>query len=308
MSYHPTGPATGVEEYERILTLMDERRFEEALIRGRVLLEATDTDSPVRCKTHNLICWLFIEGTKHPTPEAVLHGEEAVRLADQIGWPQLKAESLCNLASAYFQIGDYQAAQETYQAMVNLLTANPSYLPVGLTLAHQGLAQLALTQGRPEEAIQLLGAAEAACTTEEARILLPDLYRRRALAYVKANQPDKAAETLTQIPEGAFASGPRSLWWKTHLRFTVARIELARGHFTAARPQVLNALALARELGDLPVIAECSCLLALIDHAEGRKEAHKRARAAITYAIHSGRRDVLEDVRERLNAYQLGEL
>lgn len=294
---------SGLEEYQRLLSLLDERRFEEAQVRARVLLESSDTGLLVRAKTHNLICWAFIEGLKRAAPEAVLHGEEAVRIARRLGEHALVVQAAFNLASAFYQVGTYESAWNTYQEILGILGANPSLLPFGAVIARQGLAQIALLMGRPREALDFLEGARAYCRDDESHFLLADLHRRRALVLLKLNLPDEAARALAEINDNAYSSGPRSLWWKTNLGYTRARVEMALGRFSAARPLVQTALALARELADLPVLAEATCLLALIEQAEGRKEAPRRARQALTYAIHSGRRDVADDIRDRLKEF-----
>ncbi|HWI61647.1 MAG TPA: hypothetical protein VNT75_07415 [Symbiobacteriaceae bacterium] len=309
MNQQPTTPETpGLEEYQRLLALLDERRFEEAIMRARVALETGEAGPLVRAKTHNLLCWTFIEGLKQATPEAALHGEEAVRLADAVGERSLQLQAMCNLASAYYQVGDYDRSRQTYQEIIVHLTRDPALVPCGLVIAYQGLAHLDMAEGRHAEALHHLQTAQSHCSDEESRFMLADLYRRQALVLLKLDRAEEAAQVLDLIARDAFASGPRSLWWKTHLSFTRARVELALGHWSLARTLGLNTLALARELGDLPVLAEATCLLALAEGAEGRKEAAKRARRALTFAIHSGRRDVVTDIRDRLKELLAGEL
>jgi tetratricopeptide (TPR) repeat protein len=308
VSNQPAAPETsGAEEYQRLLGLLDERRYDEALVRARVALETGESGDLLRAKTHNLLCWCFIEGLKLTSPEAVLHGEEAVRLASNLGERALQLQAMCNLASAYHQVGAFDQARKTYQEIVVHLTRAPDLVPGGLIIAHQGLAFLDFVQGDCEAALGHLREAEALCADEEHRFFLADLCRRQALVLLKQGCPEEAAQVLGRIAEGAYASGARSLWWKTHLSFTRARIELALGHWGQARALGLNTLALARELGDLPVMAEANCLLALVDAAEGRKDAYKRARKAMAFAIHSGRRDVVSDIRDRLKDVLPGE-
>jgi tetratricopeptide (TPR) repeat protein len=308
MSSRPGTPeTTGLEEYQRLLTLLDERRFDEAQVRGRILLETGDIGLFVRAKLHTLICWILIEGIKHPSPEAVFHGEEAVRIADRLGERSLQMTAICYLASSHYQIGYYETARSLYLEMLAMLTANPDTLPYGQIIAREGLAQLALVQGRYTEALAYLEVARDFCTESDSHFLLAELYRRQALILLKLDKAQEAAALLQRIDESAFATGPRSLWWKTNLSYTRARLELACDHWATARQLATNALALARELADLPVMAECACLLAILDQIEGRKEAPKRARTALTYAIHSGRRDVVDDVRDRLKEFLGGE-
>ena len=301
MSQPPQAPERfGLEEYQRLLALLDERRFDEAQVRARVLLETGSVGALLRAKLHNLLCWTFIEGNKYATPEAALHGEEAVRLAELLGERSFQLQAMCNLASAYHQLADYEACRKTYQEMVVHLTRDPSLLPCGLVIAYEGLAQVDLVTGNCAEALAQLETARHLCRHEENRGLLPDVLRRQALVLLKLHRHEEAAQSLALIHEESLASGPRSLWWKTHLAYTRARVELARGHWSQARVLATAALALARELGDLPVLAEATCLMALLDHAEGRREALGRARKAVTFDIHSGRRDVVAEVRDRL--------
>lgn len=301
MSGHAAVPETsGLDEYQRLLALLDERRFDEAQVRGRVLLERPEISLLARAKTHNLLCWTFVEGLKRAAAEATLHGEEAVRLAAGLGERSVYAQALCNLASAQYQLGNWDIAGELYRELMSVLETDPGLVPFGQVLAHQGLAQLALVKGDPAEALRLLDSARGCCTPDSAGVLLADLDRRRVLALLALHEVERAAAIMATVDEDAVPAGPRGLWWKTHVRFTRTRVELARGHWITARTMAANTLALARELGDLPVVAECLCLQALVDQAEGRKEAGRRARAALTSAIASGRRDVTQDVRERL--------
>lgn len=294
------GHEAAAAEYQRLLGLLDERRFDEAQVRARVLLESGDVGPFLRAKLHNLLCWTFIEGLKRSSPEAVLHGEEATSLAAATGDRALQVQAMCNLASAYYQLADYALARQTYVEVIELVSRDPSLVPCGLVIAHQGLAQIEAVLGRPNEALRHLEAALATGSQEDCRFLVADLHRRQALVWLQLRRPDEAAESLARIPSDAYASGPRSLWWKTHLAFTRARVELARGRWAQARTQVTTALCLARELGDMPVLAESTCLQALLEQVEGRREATARARRALAYAIHTGRRDVVNEVRERL--------
>lgn len=301
-------PDSGLDEYERLLALLDQRRFEEGLLRGQVLLEQPETALLARAKTHNLLCWIFVEGLKRPTPEAVLHGEESVRLADRLGEYGLEVQALCNLASAQYQVGNFDGAERCYQQMIDLLQIRPSLLSYGEALALQGLAQIDLIRGEPGSALQKLAQAESLCAEGEGRALLAEILRRKAILLVRLGKPHAAAEILDRVDEAHLGVGPRGLWWRTHLGITRARIEIALGRWALARAHAVNTMALARELGDNPILAECACLLATVEGAEGRRDVHRQARAALTYAIQSGRRDVVDDVRDRMKEYLKSEL
>jgi tetratricopeptide (TPR) repeat protein len=300
--------SSGLEEHNRILSLLDERRFEEAQTRGRVLLESNDLSLKIRARTHNLVCWTFIEGLKRPSPEAVLHGEEAVRLARDEHDGPLVTQFLFNLAAAYLQTGDYASARAAYDEILALLAKDSSLLPHGVILALTGLAAISRTFGRLQESLAHLDQAQAACSDPESIFLLPDLYRRKAQIHCSLGQIDLAVEAFGAINEEHVVNSPRGLWWKTHLLYTKARIALAKGELAQARQIANNCVALAKELGDLPVLAEANATLSLVDQAEGRREAHKRARLALTHAIHSGRRDVVDDLRGLLKSLLVHEL
>ncbi|MFZ5823680.1 MAG: hypothetical protein ACOY94_05015 [Bacillota bacterium] len=302
-------PESGLEEYERLLTLLDQRRFDEALVRGQVMLEQPETVALARAKCHNLLCWIFVEGLKRPAPEAVLHGEESVRLAERLNEKGLQVQALCNLASAYYQVADYDAAERCYQQVMAMLLESPALLSYGRVLALQGMAQIDLVRGEPGLSLKKLEEAESLCLDDESRALLAEIHRRKAMALLRLGRAHHAAEALAKVDETTLTAGPRGLWWRTHLGITRSRVEIALGRWAAARGIAVNTVAVARELGDMPVLAECACLLATIEAAEGRtKEVHRRARAALTYAIQSGRRDVVEDVRDRMKDYLHNEL
>lgn len=298
----------GLEEYERLLQLLDQRRFDEVLVRGHVLLEQPETGVFTRAKTHNMLCWVFVEGIKRPAPEAVLHGEEAVRLTERLDEQALRVQSLCNLASACYQVGEFDRAEQCYRLVVQVLENRPVLLSYGKVLALQGMAQIDMVRGENGEAVKKLLEAERLCNDDESRCLLADIYRRQAMALIRLGEPQRAAEALAKVDESSLATGLRGLWWRTHLGITRARVQIAMGRWSSARTIATNTMALARELGDMPVLAECACLLATVDAAEGRKEVYKRARSALTFAIQSGRRDVVEDIRARIQEYLSAEI
>jgi hypothetical protein len=128
------------------------------------------------------------------------------------------------------------------------------------------------------------------------------------MLFLRLDRPQEAAAALMQVDEASLSAGPRSLWWRTHLGLSRTYVEVALGRWPRARCQAVNTIALAQELGDMPVLAESTCLLATVEAAEGRREASHRARMALVYAIRSGRRDVVEEVRQRVQDYLYREL
>lgn len=301
MSDHPLDLKAGLGDYQRLLPVLEQRdRMEEAQIRARVLLERTDISLSVRARTHNLLCWTFIEGLRRPSPEAILHGEEADRIARKIGDPEITLQALANLAHAHTQIGNYGPATECYHELLKQLIGHEELLPFGQTIAYMGLGYLHYLRKRYDEALMEYGRAEADCIAQGSRYFIADLTRRKAMVLIKQGRTAEAVEAMALIDETSIDAGGRSLWWKPIFLASKARLEFALGNLTNARELASNTLVLAKELGNPDIMAETSCLLAQIDFQEGRKDAIRRGRSALTYAISSGRRDVVEEVRERI--------
>lgn len=292
-----------VDEYRRLLALLDERRFEEAVQRAHLLLESEDLSPLLSAKCHNLLCWTFAEGLKKPCTEATLHGEEAVRIGRRLADFDLECQALCNLGSAATSMSDYARANAAFQQMLQVLNHHPQALPYGRIIAWINLGHVAAVNGKLRDGLQAFETAESMCRDPECHFFLADIWRRRALVLLRMGQLATAEKLLLQIDEGQLNSGGRSLWFKCWLRTAFCRLELARGNWGKARTMLSGALALARELQDLASLADCCCMLAVIDYCEGRRESWRRARLAINYAIASGRRDVLDEVRGRLKSF-----
>lgn len=297
----PSGPqeVTGTAEYRRLIALLDERRFDEALVRTRLLLENPDLHASIAARAHNLACWLHLEGLKRPCPEAVLHGREAVRLFRKLRLHRLACEAMINLASAHHQLGEWPAADQCNRRALALLRRHPDALPFGRIVVFAALGCTAYSARRYRMALRYLSRAECLCTREEDRFLLYDIWRRRSLVLLEMGAVTEATAWLDRI-QAEVDPGRHSLWWRTRYRVARARLEVARCNWHQARGFIQNTLAQAQEHDDLPALAECWCLLAQIDQGEGRRDARRRARQALNYAIASGRRDVVRMVRERL--------
>lgn len=114
-----------------------------------------------------------MEGLKAPGPEALYHGEEAVRLALALSGGELLVRSLINLAAARFQAGQYTLARATYQEVQELLAGKPRLLPGGAVLVLHGLAHMELVAGTPQRALQHLEASARLCRMRHLRGTLP---------------------------------------------------------------------------------------------------------------------------------------
>ena len=300
----PKPEVSGLDEYRRLVALVDERRYEEILARGRLLLEGEGPGSPaVEARVHNLLCWTLAEAMKKPCAEAVLHGDEAVRLAGGLPDPVLQAEGLVNLGAARSALGEWEAAAAAYRYVQELLAEHPEALRHGLIIAATNLGCIAACQERFPEAVRQYDAAVALCTGDEHAFFRFDLLRRKAVALLRDGHVAEAERLLSQVDETRLGGRGYSLWSKCQFRLALCRLEMARGNWSRCRQLLAGALALARELNDLSAMAEACCMLAVMDYSEGRKEGWRRSRLAINYAIASGRKDVLTDVRRRLKTF-----
>lgn len=300
---NPAGAGTtlGYAEYERLLPLMDERRFDEALVRCRVVLEKGEIGLYTRAKLHNLASYLLVEGLRRPCTEAVLQAEESVRLFSRLQRPADHCQALITLACAHQRLVEWDKAEAALQTALRLLQDHPDAVVYGDVIVRAWLGTTYYSAGRKADALHWYAEAESYCRDEETAFLRHDIWRRRALTLMDMDRPDEAARWLDQVQE-AVRGVHQGLWWKHLLRCARARLEVARGNWAAARELIVNTLALAREHMDLPAMAECTCLLAQIEQGEGNPQAWRRARAALNYAIASGRRDVVQEVRERMKA------
>lgn len=296
---HGADHLVGAEDYVRLIALKDERRFDEALVRAQVLLEREDIHLAVRAKTHRAACWLYCEGLRRPCPEAVLHAEEAVRIFGATGDLQQKCDTLVQQAAAHAAMCEWDKVEACQRAALEVLAVDPQAIPYGPIITQIGLGFAYYSQDRFSDAHRAYDAAEERCRDEDTLFLLHEVWRRRAMVLLKQGDTAGARHWLDRI-EQSQGTGGASMWWQTVYRTVRHRLEVAAGNWAQARAGAQNTLQLARELQDLPVMAECACLLALIDRAEGRRDAWRRARSALNYAIWSGRRDVVKEVRERL--------
>ncbi len=292
---------TGAEEYTRLIVLKDERRFDEALARARVLLERPEIHLSVRAKTHRTVCWLLCEGLRRPCAEAVLHAEEAVRIFHRLGDHRQECDTWVQQAAAHAQMCEWDRAEACQKAALDILAVDPQAIPYGPVITHIGLGFTYYSQSRFHTALRAYDAAEAACQGEETLFLRHDIWRRRAMVLLKLGDVASARSWLDRVEESR-GPGSLSIWWKTIYRATRARLEVAQGNWEVARRYTQDTLQLARELQDVPVLAECFCLLALVDQGEGKTTPWRKARTALNLAIASGRRDVVHEVRTRLQA------
>lgn len=292
-------PLTAVDAlWKECLRLCQERRFDEALVRAQMLLERDDLPKVLRARVHETAAWILYEGLRRPSPQAALHAEESALLYRECGDRTGECAALFGLLSCYNQLCEHAAADPVLDRIATLLAADPDAVPYGPILLAIATYVVRLGQDRLEEAMACLERAESLCTGDDTRFLRHDIWRRRAYLLLKMGRPEEAARWMDQAEVVSGQGIPlhsRSLYWTTR-----AQLEAARGNWDDARRFATNALALAQEMHDATAMAECYCVLALADGAQGQPGAWRRARLAVEWSIRSGRRDVRREVRQRV--------
>lgn len=121
----------GMDEYRAAQEFARDGRFREALDRARRALEAGGFGRRWAARLNSLICWLSVSGLQEPSPAAVLHGEEAVRLAGLCNDEWIRCEALARLVVAYCHIGDISRAEDSCAELARALDENELIIPGG---------------------------------------------------------------------------------------------------------------------------------------------------------------------------------
>lgn len=89
------------EEYRTVRALVRDGSYSEALVRACRALESGGLGRRHAAKLNGLACWLLTDPLQQSGPTAVLFGEEALRLADQLNDEWIRCETLGRLILAY---------------------------------------------------------------------------------------------------------------------------------------------------------------------------------------------------------------
>lgn len=121
----------GMEEYRSVQELIRNGKCQEALERARQALMAGRLGRRNAARLNSLACWLYVSVLQEPSPAAVLHGEEAVRLADLCSDEWVRCEAWSRLIPAYCHLGDLARAQQGCEALACELEKNVMVLAGG---------------------------------------------------------------------------------------------------------------------------------------------------------------------------------
>jgi tetratricopeptide (TPR) repeat protein len=200
--------------------------------------------------------------------DAILKGEEALRMAGEVGHPAPIAWALGFLASAYCGRGD--AAKAIDLSARSLALARERDVHNLIQVASASLGAAYTLAGRTGEAVACLEeAVEAGRSTNS---VVPVLLLSLGRAYLSAGRPDDAAGRAREALAACRERTIRNLEANTiHLMGDIAAgreppaLEEAVQHYR-------QALVLARELGMRPLVAHCHLGLGKLNWRTGERE------------------------------------
>jgi len=240
-------PHHGTEEYRAVQDLVRRGSYQEALERATEAIHGGRLGRRYAARLHSLCCWLYVVALENPSPAAVLHGEEAVRLADLLNDEWIRCEALTRLIPAYCQVGDAARAEEGCDRLAREVERNEMVVSGGWSGLWSIRAQAALAAGDAERALRYLDRAVAAADRE-----IPGLVDRlqRQQATIRAWY-DLGAFELTVQGRGLLQSGLEGDGDRAHRVRSVAAEALcgAPENRLTALVQAREALNRAIELG-----------------------------------------------------------
>jgi tetratricopeptide (TPR) repeat protein len=279
------------EEYRAVQGLVREGRYREAVERARQAVQDGDFGRRHSAKLHSQICWIYNEYLP-ADPEAVLHGEQATRLAELYGEPFVKSEALSRLVVAYCRLGDIDRARAACEQIARVMEEQPLALSAGRADLLMLEALVCEAAGDLEGRIAVLQEAEeAAAAFSVAVVERVQLQLARALIDVGRWAEARKALGVEDNP-----SIIEPLEWK----ITRVWLELGEGGPEAAASRAARCLELARRLGQPVVLAEVMALQALVLADAQAGEAERLARQALERAIATGRPDLIRRLRQHL--------
>ncbi|MDB4895243.1 MAG: hypothetical protein JWN15_1505 [Firmicutes bacterium] len=161
-----SGWYNSAEEFGTLDALVRQGRHLEAIDRARLTLLSGQAGRRSAARLHTLICRLYTEELQQPCPAAILHAEEAVRLAEAVRDPWIKCEALSRIVHACCQVGDRCRAASACDALAAEVERNAAVVPGGHAAVLMLRATVAMAGEEWPLAMALLRQAEAAGSGE----------------------------------------------------------------------------------------------------------------------------------------------
>lgn len=283
------GGYEGAEEYRAIQALAREGQHQEAASRALRALETGPAGRRQSARLHALLCRILLEQLEQHCPAAVLHGEEAARLAGLLRDPWLKCEALTMLVELYCRLGESARARAAGDEIALEVAANPGVIPGGEPALCLLQARVAEAAGSDERCLSLLQKAERLLHSglRPALPLLEQVRLRRAEALLRLGRLSEVRALLqqqTQLPAPDWA-------------VVEAWLALAEGDPRRAARLAEGVLQGGAATGHA---VDSLAVQALAEQARGSHEAAALALAALERARAAGRADLLSRLRGRL--------
>ncbi len=189
----------GMGEFRAVQDLVRGGRYQEAIERALAAIHGGGLGRRYAARLHGLLCWLHVSALEAPSPAAVLHGEEALRLADLINDEWIRSEALIRLIPAYCQIGDLDRAEQACERLGHEVERNEMVISAGWSGFWSIRAEVALAAGDPEQAIRFLARAEESADPNTPAAA--DRIRRQRAAVEAWGQlgPGELTESIQQV-------------------------------------------------------------------------------------------------------------
>jgi hypothetical protein len=122
----------GAAGFRQVQEWVAAERFPEAIGLIEELLADPNLGRSRRAQLHGLACWIYDGPLKQSGPQAVLHGEEAVRLADLLHDPWHRADAQAHLIGARIHMGDLCGARRELERLQAEVDQMPDLLSDGI--------------------------------------------------------------------------------------------------------------------------------------------------------------------------------
>ncbi|HWI63275.1 MAG TPA: hypothetical protein VNT75_15660 [Symbiobacteriaceae bacterium] len=283
------------EAYRAVQALVRDGRYQEAVERAQRVLLDGGLGRKHAARLHSQICWLYVEQMQRVCPAAVLHGEEAVRLAELVKDQWIRTEAFFRLTHAYCRLGDLTRARHACGEVARELEQNEAALAGGPPALLQLEATLAEAAGDEDGCLTSLVLAEE-LSLGFAPAVRARIFLQHALCLLAFGRWRAAAELLAEHGRGAAGGPDAQLEWE----LAHSWLEVATQPGPATDLKVRGLLEHAAAASHAVVMIHALALQALLAAHSEAGEAARLARLALDRCHVTGRVDLSRSLRRRL--------
>jgi tetratricopeptide (TPR) repeat protein len=280
--------------------------YQEAIREHRAVVEALSGDlilerfgEPSVLSVHARSWLAIVLAELGRFSEGIAAGEEAIRIAEEAANVYSVTNSHIGLGTVYLRLGNLNRAIQLLERAVSLSREGGSLLQLSQSMSALG-ASLTLAE-RAKEALPLLEHSVETAATTGSTASSSLCMTRLAYAKLLAGQTEEASKLATRALDDARTYKQRGHEaWVLHLRGDIAARDDAPA-FAAAESSYGEAMALARSLGMLPLVAQCHAKLgALYRRTRQRDQAREHLRQAAAMFREMDMRFWLDEVQVAL--------